>query len=147
MECGECTLCCDLFPIEEFNKPPDTKCDYCDKGCLLHGTKKMPLECSNFECAYYQMEKIPIDLRPDKCGIIFEKLDDDIFYGTVNHKVKISDKGKAQIDAFLKQGFSVILASLKEKQPKYFISEKHNKQEIHDKFLIHLTARYGRVWN
>ena len=145
MECGECTLCCDLFPVKWLNKPANTKCVHCDLGCKIHDTK--PAECTDFDCAYVQMENIPIDLRPDKCGIIFEKLDDKIFYGTVNHNAKISDFGKGQINAFLKQGYSVILASLKEKEPKFFINEEHNEKEIRNEFTKHINLRYGTVRN
>lgn len=106
MECGECTACCTLLEIKAINKPINTHCQYCDGGCSIHDTK--PQTCAEFECAYRQADGIPVSLRPDKCGIIFIKLDDNTFTGVINPKMELSDIAKAQINDFKKQGYEVI---------------------------------------
>ena len=132
MECGECTLCCDLFPVNWLNKPLLKKCIFCDKGCTIHSDK--PAECTDFDCAYAQGKNVPLELRPDKCGIIFEKWSDKIFYGTVVPDMKVTDYAMKQINGFNKQGFSVILASIKERDNILFLADGHIEKQIKVEF-------------
>lgn len=108
MECGDCTLCCDLLYIKELNKPSNTLCTFCDKGCTIHNGK--PKECASFKCAYYQMKVASEKMRPDNCGVIFEKLEDDLMFGSVNPKHKDFSFIQGQIQFFLKEGINVVLA-------------------------------------
>lgn len=57
------------------------------------------------------MEKVSEDLRPDKCGMIFERfpLKDDLFIGTQDPDRPMSEVAKKQIAAFNKQGFNVLV--------------------------------------
>ena len=132
-KCGECTLCCDSLYIPELKKQAGTLCSNCEltKGCKIYNNR--PKSCREFKCAYLQMEKVHIDLRPDKCGVIFEMLSDNIFLGTLHSDHEFSDVAKGQINAFRKQGFSVVL-SRKDEKLKFYVSEKHNKEEILDEF-------------
>ena len=107
-ECGECTLCCELLYIKELNKPSNTLCTFCDKGCTIHNDK--PKECQTFKCAYYQMKKVSIKLRPDNCGVIFEKLEDDLMLGTMNSKHKDFSFVQGQVSFFLKEKINVVLS-------------------------------------
>lgn len=134
MDCGECTLCCDLPEIKWLNKSANTLCNhYCSLNhlCKIHDNIKE--ECKNFECSYYQMEKCNIDLRPDKCGIMFEMVSDNIFLGTKHPNTKISIVGEKQIDVFLNQGFSIVISE-KDKELKFYISNKHDNKEIYNQF-------------
>ena len=139
--CGECTLCCTMFPVKWLDKPPLTDCKHCvlNKGCSIQDTKED--ECRDFDCMYVQVSNVPLELRPDKCGIIFEKYSDRIIYGTVNPKAEISDMGKQQVHAFNNQGFSVVLASIKEKNNGFFIAPNHNENEIREEFREELKNR------
>src|SRR5262249_4530121 len=45
-ECGKCSLCCKLLPIQELNKPIDTWCPHCRPGhggCTIYSSR--PSEC------------------------------------------------------------------------------------------------------
>ena len=72
-KCGECTLCCKLLHIPETNSKPNEYCKYCEinKGCRVYDER--PDGCREFQCAWLQMVNVHIDLRPDKCGVLFEK--------------------------------------------------------------------------
>ena len=96
---------------------------------------------------YAQMEKVPVDLRPDNCGIIFDKITNKIIYGILNPEAEASETGKKQIGAFINQGFSVIMASIKEKDNGYFINPAHNKNDIKREFAKHLNKQYGHIRN
>ena len=76
------------------------------------------------------MEKVNIALRPDKCGVMFEKITDNIFFGTLYPALELSDIIKGQINAFNKQGFTVIILSPKWKKPKIYLSENHDETQI-----------------
>lgn len=108
VECGECTLCCELPYIKELNKPTYTLCSFCDNGCTIHDNK--PKECSDFKCAYLQMKKVSVKMRPDNCGVIFEKLNNDLMLGTINPKHENLSFVKGQISYFLKEGINVVLS-------------------------------------
>ena len=114
MKCDGCTMCCKAFEIKELNKMPGEICKFVieGKGCSVHNTDKMPIECSTFECAYYNVPKVNENLRPDKCGIIFEKATKDIFFGTILDEIVLDKYANAQIEKFLKLGYSVILKHL-----------------------------------
>lgn len=127
-ECGECTLCCELLPIKELNKPANSKCKFCNNGCTIHG--KHPDECSKFECAYYQMKKVHINFRPDNCKVIFEKISNNLFFGTLHPDYDLSYNVKTQIKSFGEQGFSTIITCSKWPKPKLFLAENHTEQQV-----------------
>lgn len=107
-QCGDCTLCCELLPIKWLDKPANTPCINCVAGCLIHNTKDP--ECDGFECAWLQSGVDNDDLRPDKCGVIFEKTDNGEFFGTVVPGGKISDMARRQMNNFVDQGYTVRLS-------------------------------------
>lgn len=148
MECGECTECCELFEVKSLkatggniietiiiDSPAGDLCNYCDKnvGCKVH--EERPKICRDFLCAYAEHERAPIDLRPDRCGIIFEKLDKDLFLGTTRHESTISDYGWRQVEAFNLQGFNVVLTKPNVSVP--FIKPVSGQEEfkVLEKFL------------
>ena len=134
MECGECTACCTLLPIEPIDKPVNTLCEYCNGyGCRIYDTK--PQTCTEFECAYLQADGVPEALRPDKCGIIFIKKTDRIFTGAIMPDTKTSDIAKGQIHAFNTQGYSVVLISVNEKAPHLILAKDHNAEAIMGEYV------------
>lgn len=140
-DCGECTLCCELLPIKELNKPANVLCKFCKNGCTIHGSH--PQECSKFECAYYQMKKIHLDLRPDNCKVIFEKISDTVFFGTLHPDYELSTVVNGQIKSFGEQGYSTIIACSKWKRSLLFLSKNHNEEQINIDVKNYLDNRYG----
>ena len=56
------------------------------------------------------MNVVHQDLRPDNCGVIFEKITDTLILGTVDGKLAgISPLANGQIAAFVSEGFSVMM--------------------------------------
>lgn len=132
MECGECTACCTLSVVSELNKKAGEHCTHCvNNGCEIHG--KHPQVCKDFSCAYFQGGS-NVELRPDKCGIMFSKKSERIFCGTVVPDVPVSDLAKGQIVSFKEQGYSIILLKLGE-QPHIQVAEGHKKEEIFQEYL------------
>jgi len=132
MTCGECTVCCTLSVVSELNKKVGEQCRYCiNNKCSIYG--KHPQVCKDFECAYLQ-GGTNIELRPDKCGIMFFKKSDRIFVGMLVPNVPVSNLAKGQIDSFKKQGYSVILLKLGEK-PYIELAEGHTRQDIYDEYI------------
>jgi len=144
-KCGECTVCCTVLPISWLNKPANTPCKHClvGGGCNVHLTKDS--ECKDFNCAYIQSGNTHVELRPDNCGIMFERLSDNIFYGTVVPGVEVTETGKNQIRSFNNQGYSVVLFSFKEPKPLLFLNNDHRKDSIEEEFNKHLRSleQYG----
>lgn len=129
MECGECTACCLMFPIPPIEKPSNTRCQYCTgSGCSIWDTK--PQMCTDYQCAYYQAKIAPLELRPDKCGIIFTKKNDRIFSGVLVSGTKVSDLANKQIQSFNNQGYSVVLLSVNEREPLVLEAKGQNKNEV-----------------
>jgi len=156
MECGECTECCELLEVKT-TKATDGKlielisvdsragelCIYCEKnkGCKVYDER--PTICRTFSCAYAQQKEMMIELRPDKCGIIFEKLDEDLFLGTVRPNSKISEYGMRQIQEFNKQNINVVLAKYDTQEKIVFLSDKSTNFEVMQKFKSIKRKMYG----
>jgi hypothetical protein len=58
-----------------------------------------------------------INLRPDRCGIIFEKLSDVVIHGTYDVKSEMTDQARDQINSFMQQGYKVILGASDFRKP------------------------------
>ena len=129
MECGECTLCCKLLPIPWESSNAGEYCKYCvhTKGCKKFKTADK--RCLEFECAYRQMKKVSIKLRPDNCGVIFERVSDNIFLGTKEKKTKLNEIVMKQIFLLNREGFSVVIHSLFEGK-KIHLAKGHIKEDI-----------------
>lgn len=133
MECDGCTLCCKLFPIPDLNLKAGQECEYAipGNGCKIYEDR--PNDCRKCECSYYQVENTSIDLRPDKCGVIFEKATDNIFIGTIDSDVRIfGNVVKAQIQSFLKEGFSVVLQHGDIENPYIFYADGYTADDVRD---------------
>lgn len=139
MKCDECTLCCELLEIKELNKPINELCKYCINGCSIHDDS--PIECSKFECAYFQSENANIDLRPDNCKVIFEKISDNLFFGTQHPEYEITEVAKKQIMSFINQGFSIMLSSTKQPAPAFYLSKNHTVEMINNDLQDYLNKR------
>lgn len=107
-ECGSCTACCYAFPVKWMDKPMNTACQYCDNGCTIQSTK--PDECRDFDCSWRQSNVDNPKLRPDRCGIIFEKTKDDEFFGTVIEGGTVTEAARRQLQSFSRQGYTIRLS-------------------------------------
>jgi len=69
--CGECQLCCRLFPIKPMQKPSNQRCKHqrYRKGCAVYSTR--PRDCRIWSCIWLTQ---PFDglRRPDKCHYIVD---------------------------------------------------------------------------
>jgi hypothetical protein len=74
------------------------------------------------------------ELRPDKCGVLFEKWSDKVIVGLTNEI--ISNLILDQIDYFRSEGISIIIVNYTKKIRIYFLAEGHTKdfvrKEIND---------------
>jgi hypothetical protein len=115
VKCDGCTLCCKLLDLPWVNSPAGKWCKYCDigKGCKIYN-KDIPIDCFNYKCAYNDLDNPPIELRPDKCKIIFENVDGSILLGTMHPDYNESYKKKIirdQVEILLKKGMSIVFTS------------------------------------
>ena len=72
-QCDECMVCCEYLSINSpaFRKPAEVLCNNCvvDQGCSIYETR--PAVCRTWHCLWRRDETIPLELRPDKSGVIF----------------------------------------------------------------------------
>lgn len=87
----------------------------------------------------------PIEIRPDNCGIVFEKLSDRLIYGSVLKP--ITKAGAQQAHAFVEQGFSVVLAKNTGDSMRILVNPEHTKENVDQEFRQHLRDRYGHIRN
>ena len=140
-ECGDCTLCCTLLPIELPIKDASTKfnetCKFCiNNGCSIHDER--PDICRGFKCVWLTDETYPEELRPDKCNVIFETIEENIIMGLENiqeigsHK-KISDF----IYTLNKKGISFIISSYTSEPKILYPGDGTTKKEMIEKIQKH----------
>lgn len=69
--CDGCTFCCKIMGVKELDKPVNKWCPECTigKGCNIYNDR--PRECQEFICAWLTRADIPLELRPDKCHVMF----------------------------------------------------------------------------
>ena len=89
------------------------------------------------------MKKVNISLRPDNCKVVFEKLSDHLFFGTLHPDYELSIIAKGQIDAFREQGFSIIIVS-KWKKSMLFLAQDHTEEQISEEYKKILINR--KIW-
>jgi len=146
MECDGCTLCCMVFPIPWLDKKAGEWCPHCDigVGCKVwdNGVSE---ECKKFVCAYNQVNASP-DMRPDRCKVIFEKVDKTMFLGTMHPHYNDAYKKKAiqrEIKAMLKKGFSVVLNSYTIDKPIIIAGRDRRAKDVWLSLRAQSKERYG----
>lgn len=132
MDCGDCTICCTLSAVPELNKKAWEQCTHCvNNGCAIYGNH--PQICKDFECAYLQGGN-NIELRPDKCGVMFFKKSERIFCGALMPGMVVSDSAKRQIASFKAQGYSAVLLKSGERVH-IELAEGHDGKEIYNEYV------------
>jgi uncharacterized protein len=68
--CGDCHLCCYVFPLPVLGKLGDTWCSHVSAaGCAVHGAGQ-PEVCRRYACYWLDEEELPDAFRPDRIGVI-----------------------------------------------------------------------------
>ncbi len=125
MKCDGCTACCEHLDIPWMDSPSGSLCKECTgSACGVWDTA--PLDCKTYNCVYVQQDRAPIELRPDLCGVIFEKLSHNLMFGLM-FKRQIPDLIIEQIKNFNHQGYSVVIDVMHDK--KLFAFPKEGKTE------------------
>ena len=124
--CEECTLCCKLLETHDIPSRIGEYCNHCESGCKIHD--KRPEECRTYQCMWSQMEKVSDDLRPDKCGIIFDRISDEVIAARIEAGKKLNGLLSAQVDYFNNEGFSVVIFRGREK--KIFLNAHHTEADV-----------------
>ncbi len=73
--CGDCHMCCKVFPIPEADKPHTGWCPHLDlaTGCTRYETR--PETCRKFFCAWLHDKGLCAAWRPDKAGFVLSDPD------------------------------------------------------------------------
>jgi hypothetical protein len=130
MECGNCTVCCRDLLIIDTDSPEGEICKHCDwgNGCKIYS--KRPEACKIFECCWKQMEYAHIDLRPDNCGVCFEKWSDKVIVGSTEDE--LSELIFGQIGFFQREGISVLIVNQNKKTRNYYLAEGHTVESVEE---------------
>ena len=124
--CGECTLCCKLLETHDIPSEIGVYCHHCKDGCTIYDER--PKECRTYQCMWSQMETVSDELRPDKCGIIFDRISDDVIAARIEADRKLNGLLTAQVDYFNNEGFSVVIFRGREK--KIFLNDRHTETDV-----------------
>lgn len=128
--CENCTVCCKDLNIPETNSEEGELCKYCEEnvGCKIY--EERPEACQVFECCWKQMEYAHIDLRPDNCGVLFEKWSDKVIVGSTEDK--LSNLIMGQIEYFNREDISVLIVNLINKERFFYLAEDHTIQSVEE---------------
>ena len=130
MDCGNCTVCCKDLYIETTNSKEGELCKYCKEGvgCLIYDRR--PEECRVFKCCWRQMENAHVHLRPDNCGVLFEKYTDRVIVGSTERD--LSDLMIGQIGLFQREGISVVIINMIKKHRYFYLADGHTVQSVEE---------------
>lgn len=69
-DCGDCSLCCKVFFVGEFEKKAGDWCRHCSpgRGCGIHSTR--PAICRDFFCFWISHPELPNFLKPNRSKVI-----------------------------------------------------------------------------
>lgn len=132
MECGDCTACCKVLPIDDdiLAKDSNVLCVHCDKGCTVYDDR--PISCVNFNCVYIE-DGYDESLRPDKTGVIFEKITTKIYLGLVDQDC-LNTWNTIQMSAHIKQyndqGISVVVSSFSDGIINVYCADDHKIDKV-----------------
>lgn len=130
-DCGNCTLCCKFPKIVTYNSTQGEYCEHCTPGVGCNIYESRPDECRLFLCAYAQMKVVKPEMRPDKCGMMFEKIGDKIIIGSTDGSItRLSPLLKKQVESFGKEGFTVVLQKFNPFKFLGMLAKGANKQEV-----------------
>lgn len=129
--CGNCSVCCTVCVVPDFDKKAGEHCIKNGNGCQVYGNH--PQVCKDFECAYYQGGN-DLELRPDKCGVMFFKKNERIFCGVVNPDKAPTALARGQVSSLNDQGYSVVMMKIGEKVH-IMLANNHDAKEIYSEYV------------
>ncbi len=138
MKCDECNLCCELLQIDGTGSPAGKLCKRWDHAVRCKIYDKRPGQCSAFMCVYLLAEKAPLVLRPDKCGVVFERVASHIMLGTKKNRRKVNKVVMDQIKSFHEKGFAVVI-NAKNETTEIFLAKGMSKEDVKKEF----QEKYG----
>jgi hypothetical protein len=116
--CGECRLCCNVFPLPALDKPAGRWCHLLGPGgCTVHDLGQ-PEVCSRYACYWLEHESLPDEARPDRIGMVVTESGMVSIDGhglpvqVINLWEPDSDRGpaaRAMIEDFLAAGMALLL--------------------------------------
>lgn len=116
--CGECRLCCGVFPLPAIGKPAGEWCRHlCAAGCAIHDDGQ-PEVCRQYACYWLEHESLPEETRPDRLGVVVTESGAVTVGGheipvlVINLVEADSDRGPAarkMIEDFLAAGMAALL--------------------------------------
>lgn len=120
-DCNNCSMCCKL-PEYRGLKAYGVWCPHADPKCYGRSCKiyeKRPQGCKDFNCLWRTSAVLKEDMRPCKCGIVFEVFEPEKFILAMvdNHKSEAwKKKGPAKvINSILKDGYFVWITTGKQR--------------------------------
>lgn len=112
MDCGGCTLCCYTLPVPGRSKKAWSDCRDCESGVGCSNYDDRPPECVSYKCMYLADKLCSDELRPDRIGVLFEKIGEDLILGTMlRDGLHETVPVMAQAKMFRSSGSSVVLHS------------------------------------
>lgn len=116
--CGECRVCCNVFPLPVLDKPAGVWCRLLGPaGCTVHD-RGQPEVCRRYACYWLEHESLPEGSRPDRTGMVVTESGTVTVGGHVLPVLVInlvkpdSDRGpvaRTMIEEFLAAGMAVLL--------------------------------------
>jgi hypothetical protein len=111
-ECGGCTACCRTLSVYELQKPAGEWCRHCasdKKSCGIYANR--PLSCREFNCLWLTSPGMSEDMRPDRCGVIWEMCEDGrVALALTRYPKRLESVHQRRlIDYFMRHGVSVIV--------------------------------------
>lgn len=132
-ECGDCTLCCLLLPVPGVKVGVNTNCKFCTDKCSIHDNR--PNICSTFDCEWLLKDEMSEDLKPNKCNVIFEHINDYSVLCLVHFNDLDAWKRepvKSHIKKLNKDGISVAISSYTSEPNKFMLADGHTEKVIFD---------------
>lgn len=116
--CGECRLCCGVFPLPVLDKPAGAWCRLLGPGgCTVHDDGQ-PEVCRRYACYWLEHEDLPEESRPDRVGLVATESGTVTVGGyripvlVINLAEPESDRGpaaRAMLEDFLAAGMAALL--------------------------------------
>jgi hypothetical protein len=116
--CGECQLCCKLFPVPVLDKPAGQWCRHsCAGGCEIHGPRQ-PEICRQYDCYWRDRDELPDAWRPDRIGVVVTEAGNVTVEGHFLPVITVQEdfEGAAEgieaaqmLNRFVQEGFAVLV--------------------------------------
>lgn len=144
-ECDGCTMCCELLPVPQLQKPESVLCGQCEVkvGCRIHNVR--PMVCRTFDCVYIQDIDMDLELRPDNCKVMFEKVTDTLYLALElprNVGSWKSEKVLGFIKELNKKGISIIVSSFTTAPKEFLLAEGVTKEQVWNMAMEELNKIY-----